>query len=72
MYLFLNLICKLRFQRSEFVVGELLMLRLKWVPTARWVVDGKIWTSSGVTSGEFTQNSDYNSNSKNPHRGEIC
>ncbi|KAF7333825.1 Class I glutamine amidotransferase-like protein [Mycena venus] len=23
----------------------------EWVPKARWVVDGKIWTSSGVTAG---------------------
>lgn len=22
-----------------------------WVPKARWVVDGKIWTSSGVSAG---------------------
>ncbi|KAI0088047.1 class I glutamine amidotransferase-like protein [Irpex rosettiformis] len=24
---------------------------IKWVPKARWVVDGKIWTASGVTAG---------------------
>ncbi|KAJ6567030.1 class I glutamine amidotransferase-like protein [Mycena capillaripes] len=24
---------------------------IEWVPKARWVVDGKIWTSSGVTAG---------------------
>lgn len=24
-----------------------------WVPSARWVVDGKVWTSSGVSSGEI-------------------
>ncbi|KAJ6455985.1 class I glutamine amidotransferase-like protein [Mycena vitilis] len=24
---------------------------IQWVPKARWVVDGKIWTSSGVTAG---------------------
>ncbi|KAF5711483.1 hypothetical protein FGLOB1_4986 [Fusarium globosum] len=24
---------------------------VKWVPPARWTVDGNIWTSSGVTSG---------------------
>lgn len=24
-----------------------------WVPTARWVVDGNIWTSSGVAAGRF-------------------
>lgn len=23
-----------------------------WVPTARWVEDGKVWTSSGVAAGE--------------------
>jgi transcriptional regulator GlxA family with amidase domain len=22
--------------------------KVKWVPTARWVVDGNIWTTSGV------------------------
>jgi putative intracellular protease/amidase len=26
---------------------------VNWVPTARWVVDGNIWTSSGVSAGEF-------------------
>ncbi|KAG8777862.1 hypothetical protein FRC20_004038 [Serendipita sp. 405] len=25
--------------------------KVKWVPCARWVVDGNIWTSSGVTAG---------------------
>ncbi|KAF8671788.1 Class I glutamine amidotransferase-like protein [Rhizoctonia solani] len=24
---------------------------IEWVPKARWVVDGKIWTASGVTAG---------------------
>ncbi|KLJ07052.1 hypothetical protein EMPG_17451 [Blastomyces silverae] len=24
---------------------------IEWVPTARWVEDGKIWTSSGVSAG---------------------
>lgn len=24
-----------------------------WVPSARWVVDGKVWTSSGVSSGKI-------------------
>ncbi|KAJ7652527.1 class I glutamine amidotransferase-like protein [Mycena polygramma] len=24
---------------------------IQWVPEARWVVDGKFWTSSGVTAG---------------------
>lgn len=24
-----------------------------WVPSARWIVDGNIWTSSGVAAGEF-------------------
>ncbi|KAL5632244.1 hypothetical protein ACGC1H_000295 [Rhizoctonia solani] len=24
---------------------------IQWVPKARWVVDGKIWTASGVTAG---------------------
>lgn len=27
---------------------------IDWVPTARWVVDGKIWTSTGVASGEYS------------------
>jgi len=26
---------------------------VKWVPQARWVVDGNVWTSSGVSAGEF-------------------
>jgi putative intracellular protease/amidase len=26
--------------------------KVSWVPTARWVVDGKIWTSSGVAAGK--------------------
>lgn len=25
--------------------------RVKWAPKARWVVDGNLWTSSGVTAG---------------------
>lgn len=25
--------------------------RVEWVPVARWTVDGKVWTSSGVTAG---------------------
>jgi len=25
---------------------------ITWVPTARWVVDGNIWTSSGVAAGK--------------------
>lgn len=33
---------------TQFGEGKVL-----WVPSARWVVDGKIWSSSGVTSGEF-------------------
>ncbi|KAJ7647996.1 class I glutamine amidotransferase-like protein [Roridomyces roridus] len=24
---------------------------IQWVPSARWVVDGNVWTSSGVTAG---------------------
>jgi hypothetical protein len=24
---------------------------IEWVPRARWVVDGKVWSSSGVTAG---------------------
>ncbi|KAK2734697.1 hypothetical protein FQN57_001467 [Myotisia sp. PD_48] len=24
---------------------------VKWVPEARWVIDGNVWTSSGVTAG---------------------
>ncbi|KAJ3528596.1 hypothetical protein NM688_g7977 [Phlebia brevispora] len=26
-------------------------LNITWVPKARWVVDGNVWTSSGVTAG---------------------
>ncbi|KAH8916329.1 class I glutamine amidotransferase-like protein [Atractiella rhizophila] len=26
-------------------------LNVNWVPEARWVVDGNVWTSSGVTAG---------------------
>ncbi|KAF8684914.1 Class I glutamine amidotransferase-like protein [Rhizoctonia solani] len=29
-----------------------LSLAVQWVPKARWVVDGKFWTSSGVTAGQ--------------------
>ncbi len=25
---------------------------ISWVPSARWVVDGNVWTSSGVAAGE--------------------
>lgn len=27
--------------------------KVNWVPSARWVVDGNIWTSSGVAAGEL-------------------
>lgn len=32
---------------------EIIKLRpeVKWVPQARWVADGKVWTSSGVAAG---------------------
>jgi transcriptional regulator GlxA family with amidase domain len=25
--------------------------QVQWVPKARWVVDGNIWTSSGISAG---------------------
>jgi len=25
--------------------------KVKWVPQARWVVDGNIWSSSGISAG---------------------
>lgn len=28
---------------------------ITWIPKARYVVDGKYWTSSGVTAGVFSQ-----------------
>jgi putative intracellular protease/amidase len=28
---------------------------ITWVPTARWVVDGNVWTSSGVAAGKWLQ-----------------
>ena len=34
------------------IVDETRELGITWVPKARWVVDGKIWTSSGVTAGK--------------------
>lgn len=37
---------------------------IDWVPTARWTVDDKIWTSSGVSSGK--SNPIVNSASKIP------
>ena len=36
------------FKRIE---AETRDLGIHWVKKARWVVDGKIWTSSGVTAG---------------------
>lgn len=27
---------------------------ITWVPSARWVEDGKVWTSSGVAAGEYS------------------
>ncbi len=27
--------------------------QIEWVPKARWVVDGRFWTSSGVTAGTY-------------------
>lgn len=35
------------------IVAETSELGIYWVPKARWVVDGNIWTSSGVTAGKF-------------------
>jgi len=26
-------------------------VNITWVPKARWVIDGNVWTSSGVTAG---------------------
>ncbi|KAG8836074.1 hypothetical protein FRC17_010007 [Serendipita sp. 399] len=37
-----------KFQWAELVASG---PKVKWVPCARWVVDGNIWTSSGVTAG---------------------
>lgn len=33
--------------------GEMVALGpdVEWVPRARWVVDGKVWTSAGVSAG---------------------
>lgn len=36
------------------VVSEVGSEKVNWVPTARWVVDGKIWSSSGVAAGWFS------------------
>ncbi|KIY65457.1 class I glutamine amidotransferase-like protein [Cylindrobasidium torrendii FP15055 ss-10] len=33
------------------VAEEISPKDITWVPVARWVVDGNVWTSSGVTSG---------------------
>ncbi|MCJ1389024.1 SEA (Seh1-associated) complex subunit [Xylographa bjoerkii] len=33
----------------EWVIGQ--RAQVKWVPRARWVVDGKWWSSSGVSAG---------------------
>ena len=30
---------------------ELFGPKVTWVPSARWVIDGKFWTSSGVSAG---------------------
>ena len=38
------------------IVDETRELGITWVPKARWVVDGKIWTSSGVTAGKGFHN----------------
>lgn len=39
----------------EEVVGEVGSDKIEWVPTARWVVDGKIWSSSGVSAGKINR-----------------
>jgi transcriptional regulator GlxA family with amidase domain len=33
------------------MTGSLRSKDITWVPRARWVVDGNVWTSSGVTAG---------------------
>lgn len=46
-----------------------------WVPTARWVTDGNVWTSSGVAAGEFrinlTEWLDPNSDHPRRHRHDV-
>ena len=34
------------------MVADTASRNIDWVARARWVVDGKFWTSSGVTAGE--------------------
>lgn len=29
--------------------------KVNWVPEARWVEDGNIWTSSGISAGEYLE-----------------
>ncbi|OQR87914.1 dimethyladenosine transferase [Achlya hypogyna] len=38
-------------KRAFHEIAQLGDGRVVWVPHARWVVDGNIWTSSGVTAG---------------------
>ena len=38
--------------KSAWSFGTSSGTNITWVPTARWVEDGKVWTSSGVAAGE--------------------
>lgn len=35
----------------KLIVEETRDMNITWVAKARWVVDGNVWTSSGVTAG---------------------
>lgn len=39
---------------AHFLFQETTSEKIQWVAKARWVVDGKFWTSSGVTAGKDT------------------
>lgn len=41
-----------------------------WVPTARWVVDGNVWSSSGVSAGKHSPPAAIISKSTNRTRGK--
>ena len=37
--------------KLSFDLMELFGPKVTWIPSARWVIDGKFWTSSGVSAG---------------------
>ncbi|KAJ7101192.1 class I glutamine amidotransferase-like protein [Mycena epipterygia] len=38
-------------KKAKYVMSAATPKDIEWVPMARWVIDGNVWTSSGITAG---------------------